>query len=120
MLGSRATQALASVIATLSYYAVHVHVMFGFAFVFDFSIAAAVYPIGSLLYALVSTPSTTFFQALLIYTEVLLLLQYVFQVALKAGCLTLQHNTMRNAMSWGLHDSAVRYCACRCVMCQQR
>ena len=108
MLGSRATKALASVVATLSFYAVHVHVMFGFVFIVDFSVAAAVYPVGALLYALVRSPSSKFWQALLIYTEGLLLVQYVFQVALRAGCISLETDAMRVAYCLGLHSSAVR------------
>ena len=108
MLGSRATKALASVVATLSFYAVHVHVMFGLVFIVDFSVAAAVYPVGALLYALVCSPSSKFWQALLIYTEGLLLVQYVFQVALRAGCISLETDAMRIAYRLGLHSSAVR------------
>lgn len=110
MLGSRATKALASIISTLSYYAVHVHVMCGLLFVVDFSIATAVYPVGSLLYALVAAPSTAYWRALLIYTEAFLLLQYVFQVAVKAGCLDLQPQALHLAYRLGLHSSAV--CSC--------
>jgi hypothetical protein len=108
MLGSRAQKALASVVATLSYYAVHVHVMFGVVYVVDFSITTAVFPVASLLYALVAAPTGAFWQALLVYSEGLLLVQYVFQVALRAGCLALQRDTMRAALYLGLHDSAVR------------
>ena len=108
MLGSYATKILASVIATLSYYAVHVHLTFGLVFICDLSLASAVYPIGSLLYALVTAPHDAFWKALLVYTEALLLLQYVFQVALRARCLALQHDGLTAAHRFGLHDSAVR------------
>jgi hypothetical protein len=107
MLGSRATKVVAYAIATLSYYAVHVHVMLSFIFVCDFSVAAAVYPIGSLLYALVASPHGRFWKVLLIYTEGLLLLQYVFQVALRAGCLLLETDALNIASRFGLHHSAV-------------
>jgi hypothetical protein len=107
MLGSHASKVIASAIATLSYYAVHVHVVFGMAFILDFSVAAAVYPLGSLLYALVTTPHAAFWKGLLIYSEALLLLQYVFQVALKASCLALANDSLSMARRIGLHDSAV-------------
>ena len=108
MLGSRVTKRLAYALATLSYYAVHVHLAFGLVFICDFSIAAAVFPLGSLLYALVASPHARFWKVLLIYTEGLLLLQYVFQVAVRAGCLALETDAHSRAARIGLHDSAVR------------
>jgi hypothetical protein len=112
MLGSHASKVLASAIATLTNYAVHVHLVCGLAFICDFSIASSVYPLGCLLYPLVTTPHNAFWKVLLIYTEALLLLQYVFQVTLRAGCIALAPDSLSMAHRIGLHDSAVRLPVC--------
>jgi hypothetical protein len=105
---SMATQMVASAVQTLSHYAVHVHVACFVIFVSDFSLAAAVYPLGSLLYALVAMPRAAYWHALLMYTEALLLLQYIYQVAFRVGCLELDSDWLHFAHGAGLHSSVVR------------
>lgn len=114
--GSRVTQMVASAVQTLSQYAVHVHVACFAIFVSDFTLAAAVFPLGSLLYALVTVPRAAYWHALLIYAETLLVLQYICQVAFRAGCLVdVDRRWLELARRVGLHSSVVRDVACAAV-----
>lgn len=106
--GTRLTSLVASTVATLSHLAMHVHLLGALVFLCDLSLATAPFPLGSLLYALVRDPRPLYWQALLVYTETLLLLEYVFQVTLQVGCLHLGVGSRDIARQLGLHESLVR------------
>lgn len=107
--GTRLTSLVASTIATLSHLAMHVHLLCALVFLCDLSLATAPFPLGSLLYALVRDPRPLYWRALLVYTETLLLLEYVFQVTLQVGCLHLGTGSRELARQLGLHESLVRH-----------
>lgn len=106
--GTRLTNLLASTVTTLSHLAMHVHLLCALVFLLDLSLATAPFPLGSLLYALVRDPRPLYWRMLLVYTETLLLLEYVFQVSLQVGCLNLDVPSRDLARQLGLHESLVR------------
>lgn len=106
--GTRLTSLVASTVATLSHLAMHVHLLGALVFLCDLSLATAPFPLGSLLYALVRDPRPLYWRSLLVYTETLLLLEYVFQVTLQVGCLHLGVASRDVARQLGLHESLVR------------
>eukprot|EP00892_Ulva_mutabilis_P011706 jgi/Ulvmu1/8908/UM049_0090.1 len=106
--GSRLSSLLASTVATLSHLAMHVHLLCAAVFLLDLSLATAPFPLGSLLYALVRDPRPLYWRALLVYTETLLLLEYVFQVSLQVGCLALDPSSRDLVRQLGLHESLWR------------
>lgn len=105
--GTVVTTMIASTITTLSQVAFHVHLLFALCFLSDLSLASAVFPLSSLLYALVSEPRPIFWRVLLVYAEALLVVQYGYQVVLRAGCLELGSDGHRLLRRLGIHDSVV-------------
>lgn len=102
------TELLASSLAAASRYAAHVHVLYLAVFVWDFSYISVVFPASTLLYALVTVPPPLYWRALLVYSEALLVLQYLWQIVVKLDCLELDEHTHRRMLQIGLHDSVVR------------
>lgn len=103
---------IASTVTTLSQVAFHVYLLFAICFLSDFSLASAVFPLSSLLYALVADPRPIFWRLLLVYAEALLVVQYGYQVVLRTGCLRLdspEYLSTQNMLNrLGIHTSVVR------------
>lgn len=108
--GMRFTSMVASTITTLSQVAFHVYLLFAVCFLSDLSLASAVFPLSSLLYALVADPHPIFWRVLLVYAEALLVVQYGYQVVLRTGCLELDPDGPgeRVLSRLGIHESVVR------------
>lgn len=105
--GKQVTSMIAKTITTLSQVAFHVHLLFALCFLSDLSLASAVFPLSSLLYSLVSEPRPIFWKMLLVYAEAMLVVQYGYQVVLRAGCLEVGSEGHNLLQRLGIHSSVV-------------
>lgn len=85
------------------------YALFAIIFASDLSVLSMVYPLSAFLYALVSIqPAPAYWQALLVYSELLIVVTYAYQVPARLGCEAISTDLERRMSMLGVHSSRSR------------
>lgn len=85
------------------------YILFVIAYASDFSLSTLMLPLSAFMYALVSVePSTWYWQGVLIYSEILIILNYGYQIPARLDCGFIGSVGSNIFDLWGIHANAAR------------